>query len=87
MSIGSTINEWGSGLEELKEKGLLRTLRSIRSRPGAQVVIDGRTVVNFASNNYLDLASHPAVLEGAKLALDEAGAGATVAVTCPSPTW
>jgi 8-amino-7-oxononanoate synthase len=39
--------------------------------------LDGREVVSFASNDYLGLSSHPAVMEAAKAAIDTWGAGAT----------
>jgi len=39
--------------------------------------LDGREVVSFASNDYLGLSSHPAVMDAAKAAIDKWGAGAT----------
>ncbi len=68
---------FGPSLEKLREQGLLRVLRVLHGRSGARVTIDGRTLLNFASNNYLGLAGHPAVREAARRAVDEWGAGAT----------
>jgi len=39
--------------------GLARSRRTIASPQGARVVVDGRELVAFASNDYLGLASHP----------------------------
>ncbi len=41
-----------------------------------QVRQDGRALLNLASNDYLDLASHPAVQRGASRWLEQAGVGA-----------
>ncbi len=45
------------------------------SAVGARAVMDGREVIVLGSNNYLGLASHPAVIARAKEALDRYGAG------------
>jgi 8-amino-7-oxononanoate synthase len=69
--------DWKPRLAELEEKNLLRALRTIHGRPAARVTVEGRVLLNLASNDYLDLSGHPQVVAGAKAALDEAGAGAT----------
>ncbi|MES2661584.1 MAG: 8-amino-7-oxononanoate synthase [Verrucomicrobiota bacterium] len=55
-------------LRLLAAEGLLRELRPLDSPAGVQVIRDGRTLWNFASNDYLGLARHPeieaAVIEG-----------------------
>ncbi|WP_352400016.1 aminotransferase class I/II-fold pyridoxal phosphate-dependent enzyme [Anaerotignum sp.] len=51
--------------------------RTVYSPQGARVNLDGREVINMASNNYLGLASHPDVIRAAKLALDQYGVGPT----------
>lgn len=55
-------------LRQLAAVGLLRSQRSLDSPTGAQVTREGRTLWNFASNDYLGLARHPqieaALIEG-----------------------
>lgn len=48
-------------LRQLAAEGLLRGLRPLDSPTGPQVVRDGRTLWNFASNDYLGLARHPEI--------------------------
>ena len=47
----------------LKEKGRYRFLRRLSTPQDARIVIEGREVLNFSSNNYLGLANHPEVVE------------------------
>ena len=60
-------------LEELKEKGLYKNIRTIESAQGAWVQIGGRNVLNFCSNNYLGFAAHERIREAAKAAIDKCG--------------
>ena len=46
-------------LDGLKEAGLYNRIRTISSPQGAWLVVDGKRVLNFCSNNYLGLANHP----------------------------
>ncbi len=62
-------------LAELKEAGLDRGLRVFEAANLPENVVDGRPVVQFSSNNYLGLATHPRVLRAAEEALKRYGAG------------
>jgi 8-amino-7-oxononanoate synthase len=64
-------------LADLRERGLFRQLRRIDAVQGARVVIDGRELLNFSSNNYLGLAQHPQIIAAAQEALKKWGWGAT----------
>jgi 8-amino-7-oxononanoate synthase len=62
-------------LRDLEARGLRRRLRSVDGPQRARVLIDGREVLNFSSNNYLGLADHPALRDAAVAALEEDGVG------------
>jgi glycine C-acetyltransferase len=62
-------------LLRLKEAGLYRTLRRVEGEQGPTLVLDGREVINFSSNNYLGIANHSALREAAKEAIDRYGCG------------
>jgi 8-amino-7-oxononanoate synthase len=63
-------------LQRLQAEHRLRSPRTIDSPQGLRVTLDGAEVLNFASNDYLSLASDPRLVRAAARALDEAGAGA-----------
>ena len=64
-------------LRELKEKELLLNIKTIESPMGPEIVVDGKKVLNFCSNNYLGLADHPRLKKAAKSAIDKYGIGPT----------
>jgi 8-amino-7-oxononanoate synthase len=64
------------GLEDLGRGGLLRARRVLDSPQGPLVLEGGRELANFASNDYLGLASHPRIREAAHRAIDAFGFGA-----------
>ncbi len=65
----------GKELEEIRAAGLYKTERVIESPQGAEIIVNGKNVLNFCSNNYLGLSSHPKVIEAAKKAIDHRGYG------------
>ena len=71
----STLNWIEKELEGLKEQGLYNRIRTIGSAQGARLVVDGKDVLNFCSNNYLGLANHPKIVEAAKAATRKYGVG------------
>lgn len=70
-------------LAELEAGNLRRRLKETDRNAGAYVVRDGRTLISFCCNDYLNLAHDPRVIKAAKHALDERGAssGASRLVT------
>ena len=62
-------------LNTIQQNGLYKKERIITSPQGAEIVVNGETVLNFCSNNYLGLSSHPEVVQAAKDALDSHGYG------------
>jgi glycine C-acetyltransferase len=62
-------------IDSLKQQGLYNTIRQIDGAQGSWLDIDGRSVLNFCSNNYLGLANDPRLVAAAKAALDRHGVG------------
>jgi len=62
-------------LKSIEEAGLFKRERIITSPQGAEITVNGNTVLNFCANNYLGLSSHPRVIEAAKRTLDTHGFG------------
>jgi len=62
-------------LAELERRGLRRS-RLVRQSPqGPRIVVDGREVLAFCSNDYLGLANHPRIVEAAIEAASRYGVG------------
>ncbi len=62
-------------LKEIQDAGLFKKERIITSEQGAEIIVNGKTVLNFCANNYLGLSSHPRVIEAAHKAIDTHGYG------------
>jgi 8-amino-7-oxononanoate synthase len=69
----------GRELERLSDAGLRRTLRPVSERRGARVCVDGRTLIDFSSNDYLGLAGDPRLAATASAALADDATGAAAA--------
>jgi glycine C-acetyltransferase len=62
-------------LQKLKDDGLYNCIRTLSSPQGAWLVVDGKRVLNFCSNNYLGLADHPKIVQAAQEAVKKYGVG------------
>ena len=63
-------------LREIREKGLERELQLVDGPQGARTRVNGRTALNFCSNNYLGLADDPRLKEAAVASIHREGVGA-----------
>ncbi|MES2748481.1 MAG: glycine C-acetyltransferase [Bacteroidota bacterium] len=62
-------------LQTIQDNGIFKKERVITSPQGAEITVNGETVLNFCANNYLGLSSHPEVIQAAKDTLDSHGFG------------
>jgi glycine C-acetyltransferase len=62
-------------LNALQEQGLRTTIRIIGSACGSWMVVDGKRVLNFCTNNYLGLANDPRLKAAAQKAIEDWGVG------------
>jgi glycine C-acetyltransferase len=73
-------------LQGLKDAGLYNRIRTLSSPQGAWLVVDGKRVLNFCSNNYLGLANHPRMLKAAREAMEKYGVGPAAVRTIAGTT-
>lgn len=64
-----------SALAELSAEDLIRTRRQLDTPCGREVQVNGATVINFASNDYLGLANDPAIIKAIAEGANQWGAG------------
>jgi len=58
-----------------QQEGLYRSRRIIDSAQGVDIIVDGKPVLNFCSNDYLGLANHPAVVKAFQQGAERYGVG------------
>lgn len=68
-------NFLNSELNHLEELKLYKHEHIIESPQGAEILVDGKKVLNFCANNYLGLSNHPTIIKAAHKGLDERGFG------------
>ena len=73
-------------LQGLKDAGLYNRIRTLSSPQGAWLVVDGKRVLNFCSNNYLGLANHPRMVKAAREAMEKYGVGPAAVRTIAGTT-
>jgi len=62
-------------LTERQSQDLYRNRRSLESPQTTTIIMDGKKLLNFCSNDYLGLASHPEVIRACRNGLDKYGVG------------
>jgi len=62
-------------LQSLHDAGLYNHIRTLGSPQGAWLIVDGKKVLNFCSNNYLGLANHPRIVAATRQSVQEYGVG------------
>ncbi|MCD2514268.1 8-amino-7-oxononanoate synthase [Comamonas endophytica] len=75
LAPDSWLQELPRQLQALHDQHLLRTRRRVAPRQGAHITVDGETMLQFCSNDYLGLARHPALIEAARQGALEFGVG------------
>jgi 8-amino-7-oxononanoate synthase len=64
-----------AALQQKADDGLYRRRRTLESAQGPHVMVDGRNLLNFCSNDYLGLANHPEVVTAFQQAAARYGVG------------
>ena len=71
-----SLSDFSLQLSELAQADQLRIRRIVDGPQDASMVVDGKRILNYASNDYLGLANHPKIVEAAMRALKRYGLGA-----------
>ena len=75
-ATGTLARLLGSELEKLRAEGLYRSRARLDGKQGARIVVEGRALVSFASNDYLGLAADPRIVAAACAGAERYGVGA-----------
>ncbi len=75
----SLIDRASAACQQRLRADLDRRLRRIDAVSGSRILVDGRALISFASNDYLGLAQDPRLVAALKNAADDWGVGATAA--------
>lgn len=73
------LNKLAQGLAERQRKALYRRPRVVASAQQPEMMVDGRPVLSFCSNDYLGLAADPRVAKAFKQGVDSYGSGSGAA--------
>jgi 8-amino-7-oxononanoate synthase len=66
-------------LQQRRADGLYRGRRTVESPQGAEIIVDGKTLLNFCSNDYLGLANHPDIKRAFIAGAEKYGTGSGAA--------
>jgi len=73
--FGSMKNYLVKELQELENQKLYKHERIIESSQAAEIIVNGKKVLNFCANNYLGLSSYPDLIKSAHEMIDSRGFG------------
>ncbi len=62
-------------IQELKDQGIYRKLPVLETPNEAEVILNGKKVINLSSNNYLGFANHPRLKKASIEAIEKYGVG------------
>lgn len=79
MSRSSLLARLARACDDRAQNDLQRRMRAISQVDGCYIVVDGKRLQNFASNDYLGLAQHPRLVEALIDAAKQWGVGASAA--------
>lgn len=69
------VNRINLGVPIAERRRMFPVIRKVNSPPGPEIVVDGRKLLNFSTNDYLGLASHPRMREAVIEAVTRYGTG------------
>lgn len=75
MTTNNPFRELREELDARAAEGLLRKRRIVDGKQQPELHVDGEVLLSFCSNDYLGLASHPALIAAAQQAAEDAGVG------------
>lgn len=75
MINGAFLSHLQNTLSQIKEDGLYKTERIITSSQSAEIVANGKKLLNFCANNYLGLSNNPEVIKASQEIMDSHGYG------------
>ncbi len=67
---------FSESLKDFSKRNLLRTIKDKTSPQGREIIINGKELINFSSNDYLGLASNEEIKDSVKIAINKYGFGA-----------
>lgn len=80
-------SQFEKDLEDIRTAGTWKEEKTISGKQGAEIEVDGKTLLNFCGNNYLGLAGSQEMIDAAKEGLEKYGFGmASVRFICGTGT-
>lgn len=70
------MKDFQSKISRLQERDAFRSFRCSPERAGCRLMLEGQELINFSSNDYLDLSNHPEMIEAVCRAVRDGGCSA-----------